>query len=73
LIPGFYDVKEAAMQEAGVLGCSISGSGPSVFALCANSLSAENAAQAMQRAFTRHKVESEIFLSAINQEGAVIF
>jgi len=72
LIPGFYDVQEAAMKEAGVLGCSISGSGPSVFALCAHSLSAENAGQAMQRAFARHKVESETFLSSINQEGAVI-
>ncbi len=71
LIPGFYDVKEAAMQE-GALGCTISGAGPSVFALCANSLSAESAGLAMQKAFKSHKIESEIFLSAINQEGAVI-
>ena len=34
LIPGFAAVKSAAMA-AGALGCSISGSGPSVFALCA--------------------------------------
>ncbi len=27
---------------------------------------------AMQQAFARHRVESEIFLSPINQEGAVI-
>jgi homoserine kinase len=71
LIPGFYDVKDAALSE-GALGCSISGAGPSVFALCANSLVAENAARAMQQAFTRNKVESEIFLSPVNQEGAVI-
>lgn len=71
LIPGFYDVKEAAMTE-GALGCSISGAGPSVFALCANSLVAENAAAAMHKAFTGHRVESEIFLSPVNQEGAVI-
>ena len=71
LIPGFYDVKEAALAE-GVLGCSISGAGPSVFALCANSLVAENAGLAMQKAFAKHKVESEIFLSLVNQEGAVI-
>ena len=32
LIPGFFAVKEAALA-AGALGCSISGSGPSVFAL----------------------------------------
>ncbi|MBK8193150.1 MAG: homoserine kinase [Lewinellaceae bacterium] len=71
LIPGFYDVKEAALAE-GVLGCSISGAGPSVFALSANSLAAENAGIAMQKAFARHKTESEIFISPVNQEGAVI-
>ena len=71
LIPGFYDVKEAALAE-GVLGCSISGSGPSVFALSANSLTAENAGLAMQKAFAKHRIESEIFHSAVNQEGAVI-
>lgn len=71
LITGFYDVKEAALAE-GALGSSISGAGPSVFALCANSLVAENAGAAMQRAFARHGVESEVFLSAVNQEGAQI-
>jgi len=71
LITGFYDVKAAALAQ-GALGCSISGSGPSVFALCANSLIAENAGQAMQRAFAGHGVESQVFLSAINQEGAQI-
>ena len=39
LIPGFYDVKEAALQE-NVLGCSISGAGPSIFALSNNNLNA---------------------------------
>lgn len=71
MIPGFYDVQEAAMQE-GALGCSISGAGPSVFALCANSLIAENTSIAMQKAFSRHKLESQIILSAVNQEGAVV-
>jgi homoserine kinase len=71
LITGFYDVKEAAMAE-GALGCSISGSGPSVFALCANSLIAETAGQSMQKAFARHGVESQVYLSAVNQEGAQI-
>jgi len=72
LIPGFYDVQAAAMGVEGVLGCSISGSGPSVFALCANSLAAEEAGRKMKEAFAGHRVGSEIFLSPINQEGAVI-
>lgn len=71
MIPGFYDVKEAAMQQ-GALGCSISGAGPSVFALCANSLIAENVSNAMQQAFTSHRLESQIIISMVNQEGAVI-
>lgn len=72
LIPGFYDVQAAAMGVEGVLGCSISGSGPSVFALCANSLAAEEAGRKMKEAFAGHRVGSEVFLSPINQEGAVI-
>lgn len=71
LIPGFYAVKEAAMN-AGALGCSISGAGPSVFALCGNSLIAENAGAAMQKAFAQHKLESQLYVSPVNQEGAVI-
>lgn len=71
LITGFYDVQAAAIDE-GVLGCSISGSGPSVFALSANSLIAENSGQAMQRAFAKHGIESDVFISPVNQEGAVI-
>jgi homoserine kinase len=71
LIPGFYDVKNAALGE-GALGCSISGAGPSVFAFCPNSLVAENAGLAMQRAFAQHKIESHIYLSPVNQEGATI-
>ncbi len=72
LIPGFHDVKQAAMETEGVLGCSISGAGPSVFAFCTNSLAAENAGAAMQRAFAQHNIESDIFRSPVNQEGAVV-
>lgn len=71
MIPGFYDVKDAAMLE-GALGCSISGAGPSIFALCANSLIAENVSAAMQQAFAKHRLESQVYSSLVNQEGAVI-
>lgn len=71
LIPGFYAVKDAAMM-AGALGCSISGAGPSVFALCPNSLVAENAGEAMQKAFAENGLKAVLHLSGINQEGAVI-
>jgi len=71
LIPGFYDAQEAALN-AGALGCSISGAGPSIFALCANSLIAEEAGVALQKVFHDQQIESELFLSPINQEGAIL-
>lgn len=70
LIPHFYEVKEAALS-AGALGCSISGAGPSIFALCDNTLTAESAGKQMQAVFDRRQVKNHLFLSAINQEGAV--
>lgn len=70
LIPHFFDIKEAALRE-GALGCSISGSGPSIFALCANSFVAEQCGEAMCRIFKDAKIEHTLYLSPINQEGAV--
>ena len=70
-IPGFYEAKEAALK-AGALGSSISGAGPAVFALCPNSLIAENAAAGMQAAFAGKGLETTLYLSGINQEGAIV-
>lgn len=47
LIPGFYEAKEAAIK-AGALGGSISGSGPSIFALSTSKETAEAAGKAMK-------------------------
>lgn len=69
LIPHFFSAKEAALN-AGVLGCSISGSGPSIFALSENSLIAEQAGEAFEKIFRDNKIDCELFLSAINMEGA---
>jgi len=71
LIPGFYDAKEAALK-AGALGCSISGSGPSVFALCDSREIATNVAEAMKSAFSRHGLGSDAFVSEINGKGAEV-
>ena len=70
LIPHFYQVKEASLQH-GALGCSISGSGPSIFALCANSHIAGLCAEAMSRIYRDEKVQHQIYLSPINLEGAI--
>lgn len=68
LIPGFSSVKSAALS-AGALGCSISGAGPSLFALCRGASTARAAAAAMQSAFTGIGVPSDIFVSPINVRG----
>ncbi|RME10132.1 MAG: homoserine kinase, partial [Bacteroidetes bacterium] len=44
---------------------------PSIFALCQNSLIAENVGMAMQRIYHDAKIESNLYISAINHEGAV--
>ena len=72
LIPHFYEVKEAALN-AGALGCSISGAGPSIFTLNANSLIAEAVGEAMQKVFHDAKIKSQLYISPINQEGAIKF
>ncbi len=69
LIPRFYEVKQAALH-AGALGCSISGSGPSIFALCANSLIAEEVGKAMQAVFAAANIRSDCYCSRIHMEGA---
>ncbi len=69
LIPCFDEVKAAALEK-GALGCSISGSGPSVFALALNSLEAERIGKAMQAVFQAGGIESTLYLSSANQEGA---
>ena len=71
LIPGFDEVKQAAL-DAGALGCSISGAGPSMFALSRDRDTAKRAGEAMQRAFTGVQIESEIYVSSINQDGPVV-
>ena len=71
LIPHFYKVKEAALN-AGAMGCSISGAGPSIFAMSSNSLIAERVGEAMHKAFLENGIENNLFISTINNEGAVL-
>jgi homoserine kinase len=68
LIPGCLDVIEAAMS-AGALGSSISGSGPSMFALCRSERSAGDAVVAMQAAFMDAGLESTAVLSPADCPG----
>ncbi len=71
LIPGYKEIKDAAM-EIGALGAGISGSGPSIFALSQDRDIAEKIAQKMKNIYTGFEIESETYVSNINQSGPKI-
>jgi homoserine kinase len=66
LIPHFHDVKRAAVL-GGAFGCSISGSGPTVFAIAEDEATAHVCAAAMQHAFG--DVASTTHVGPIAKEG----
>ena len=68
LIPGFKDVQRGAMS-AGALGCSISGAGPTIFAW-AEIQQAEAVRGAMVAAFHDHGLESDCWVSSLENYGA---
>jgi homoserine kinase len=71
LIPGFNEVKAAGL-EAGALGCGISGSGPSIFALSTKEATAQKVGKAMTKVFDSLKIGSEVYVSRINNAGPQI-
>lgn len=66
----FAEVKSAALQ-AGALGCSLSGSGPSIFAL-AEHHHARNIASAMEQACRMTGVECQSWVSPMTAPGAYV-
>ena len=70
LVPGFAEVKGAAIA-AGALGCSLSGSGPSIFALTASMEIAQAAGAAMQRAFDdASNAGADLWVCPVGRQGA---
>jgi homoserine kinase len=68
LIPGFRDVRRAAM-EAGALGCSISGAGPAMFAWTPDTAAAAVLA-GMQREFARQSLATDHWVLEVPSAGA---
>lgn len=66
-----FDAVKAAADKAGALGCSLSGSGPSLFALCAESR-ARNVASAMEQACRAQGIACESWVSPMTAPGAGI-
>ena len=58
LIPGFSKVKNNAL-DAGALGVTISGAGPSVIAFCKKSQNVKKVAKSMERGFSSAKIGCE--------------
>jgi homoserine kinase len=67
-VPCFDAVKEAA-ERAGAIGFSLSGSGPSLFALCEDN-GARNLAVAMEQACRGLGIECESWISPMDAPGA---
>lgn len=68
LIPYFDEVKNAAMST-GALGCAISGSGPSIFALSKGIDTANSVKDAMINSYKDTHIRFETHVSKINTEG----
>jgi homoserine kinase len=69
LLPGFLAAKRAAL-EAGALGASISGSGPTAFALADGHAAADRIGRAMASAYSAAGIQSTVRIGAVDGEGA---
>lgn len=68
LIPFFDEVKNSALK-AGALGAGISGSGPTIFALCEGNEVAEKVYHSIEESYKNKGIDFEMFISKVNQEG----
>ena len=71
LIPEFTKLKGASLNS-GALGCGISGSGPSVYALTKGFEIAKKVAQAMREVIQKLGIGFEVHVSKVNEEGIKI-
>jgi len=71
LIPAFDSVKQQSLN-AGALGCGISGSGPSIFALSKGEETAKKVAKVMKSVYDKVGIEYDIHVSKINKQGIKI-
>ena len=69
LIPGFGDVKSAAIN-AGAHGMTISGSGPTVFAITNNEQDSMGIEKSMKNAFKKHGIECKTMITTSSETGA---
>ena len=71
LITGYYEIKKAAM-DSGALGCNISGSGPSLFALSNSIEVANKIATETKKVADKLGIGGVTYVSKVNQVGPKI-
>ena len=71
LIPKFNRVRELVINS-GALGCGISGSGPSIFALCKGEENAVTVSKVIANVYRNTNIDLEIYVSKINEKGVKI-
>lgn len=71
LIPHFDNVKNSALN-AGALGAGISGSGPTIFALCKGDEIAQKVYKNINETYQKTGINFELFISKVNPEGIKI-
>lgn len=64
-----YDLLKQSIMDAGALGANISGSGPSVFALCASMETARAVNDVMAEHFETRAIEADVYCSPICRRG----
>lgn len=67
-IPGFDELR-GNLLDVGALAMNISGSGPSVFALCDNNEVAEKAGNMMKRHFESRQIDCEVYVVKVSNKG----
>ena len=68
LIPKFEEIKLVS-TNSGALGCGISGSGPSVFAMSKGVTTAKNVGNAMKKIYNKLDLDYDVHISCVNDVG----
>ncbi len=68
LIPKFEEIKLVSINS-GALGCGISGSGPSVFAMSKGVTTAKNVGNAMKKIYDKLDLDYDVHISCVNDVG----
>ena len=71
LIPKFEKIKSVSINS-GALGCGISGSGPSVFAMCKGVTTAINVGNEMKKIYDKLDLDYDVHISCVNDIGIKI-